>query len=332
MKSDRPSRFDVVIAGAGPAGLSAALILARARRSVLVCDTKRPRSWASRGMHGFLTRENIAPRRFLKLAREQLKPYRNVRLRVAEVTRAERDLTGGFRLTIAHKTIRSRKFLIATGLVDILPPIDGVEEYFGKSVFQCPYCDGWEMRDKPVAVYGKRERGFELARAMTAWTRDIVICSDGPSGLSHRQRTELDRNGIAVEEERISRLEGNRGTLKRIVFESGRTLARRSMFFDLPTRGHSNLAESLGCQLTRHGRIKCGQYEATNVEGAFIAGNVIDDVQLAIVAAAEGARAAFGINRALTREDFQRRASGAGKIQHPEFKDAATRRRRPGRV
>ena len=330
MTRDRTSTFDVVIAGAGPAGLSAALILGRARRRVLLCDTDKPRSWASQGIHAFITRDGISPDRFRGLARKELKQYRNVTLRIAEVTDATRDRKGGFRVTIAaNTTVACRKLLIATGLRDVLPPIEKVEAYFGRTVFQCPYCDGWEMRNAATAVYGKRKRGFELARAMTAWTQDIVLCSDGPSGLSHEQRFQLKRNGIDVNEERIARLEGNHGKLKAIVFQTGRALRRSVLFFDLPTRGQSMLAESLGCQLTRHGRIQCGEYEATNVEGAFVAGNVIDDVQLAIVAAAEGARAAFGINRALTREDFEQKVTGSRRIEHPSFSDASTRRRRP---
>ena len=317
MKTDRFSTVDVVIAGGGPAGLSAALVLGRAQRIVLLCDTDEPRSWASRSMHAFITREGISPERFRELARKELGKYPNVLARAVEVTQAKRQRTGGFRVTTSRNQVICRKLLIATGVRDVLPPIDRVEEFFGKSVFQCPYCDGWEMQDRPTAVYGKRKRGFELARAMTAWTRDIVLCSDGPSGLTRDQSRQLARNGITVNEARIARLTGTYGRLKGVVFKDGSTLPRSTLFFDLPTRAHSSLGESLGCRLTRHGRIACGQYEATNVSGVFVAGNVIDDVQLAIVAAAEGARAAFGINRALTREDFEHRATGARKVKHP---------------
>jgi thioredoxin reductase len=327
MRADRLPSFDVVIAGAGPAGLSAALVLGRAQRTVLLCDTDEPRSWASRRMHAFVTREGISPQRFRRLAREELGQYPNVCARAAEVTEAHRQRTGGFRVVVARNQVACRKLLIATGVRDILPPLDRVEEFFGKSVFQCPYCDGWEMRDTPTAVYGKRKRGFELARAMTAWSHDIVLCTDGPSGLTGKQRKELARNGIAVNEERIASLTGTRGRLKALVFESGKTLPRSSLFFDLPTRAHSTLGESLGCQLKRHGRIVCGQYEATDVPGVFVAGNVIDDVQLAIVAAAEGARAAFGINRALTREDFEQRATGTRSVEHPDSSGPAPKRR-----
>jgi thioredoxin reductase len=301
----RAALWDVVIAGAGPAGLSAALVLGRARRKVLLCDTGTPRNWASKEMHGFPTRDCIAPEEFRRLAHDELARYPGVVYRTAEVTAAARDSNGYFRVELdQRRPVRSRKLLIATGVFDHLPTIEGIEQLFGTSVFQCPYCDGWEVRDAPVAAYGKRRRGFEMARALTAWTSDIVLCTDGAATLSSTDRRHLRRNNIPIIEERIARLDGEGGRLQAIVFRTGRRLERSALFFNTPWSSQSKLAESLGCQFARHGGVKCWEYEATSVPGVFVAGNIIRDVQLAIVAAAEGTRAAFGINRALTREDF----------------------------
>ncbi|HJQ63013.1 MAG TPA: NAD(P)/FAD-dependent oxidoreductase [Burkholderiales bacterium] len=308
----------MVIVGAGPAGLSAALILGRACRKVLICDSGTPRSWASKRMHAYLTRDGIVPARFREIAHRELRRYRNVAFKAAEVTRAVRLPGGGFRLWMDDsRRVQCRKLLIATGLFDRLPRLRRIEEFFGISVFQCPYCDGWELRGKPLAVYGKRHRGLEMSRALTAWTGDIVLCTDGPAGFSRTIRDELGRNGIGLCEERIETLEGTRGRLRAVVFKSGRKLPRAALFFDTPSSGQSRLAESLGCEFTRHGGIKSGRYEATSVPGVFVAGNIIKDVQLSVVAAAEGARAAFGINKALSREKFQERATGAKSIVHP---------------
>jgi thioredoxin reductase len=145
------------------------------------------------------------------------------------------------------------------------------------------------------------------ARALTAWTDDLVLCTGGASGYSAADRRLLERNRIRLVEKRIEALEGARGRLRTVVFRGGERLARDAMFFDTPSRSQSRLAESLGCQFGRNGGVLCGEYEATSVPGVFVAGNIIRDVQLSIVAAAEGARAAFGINRALTREDFAAR-------------------------
>lgn len=316
--------WDVVIAGAGPAGLSAALVLGRACRSVLVCDRGTPRSWASKRMYAYLSRDSISPARFRQIGRRELARYPDVELQDVEVIQAKRKGRWEFEVTLSGGVrVACRKLLIATGMMDILPPIPGFERLFGHSVFQCPYCDGWEMRGKALAVYGRGQRGFEMARALTAWTDDLVLCTDGRTRLTSAERRQLERNRIRLVEKRIEALEGVRGKLQRVLFHDGERLARDGMFFNTPSRPQSRLAESLGCRYGRHGGVLCGQYEATSVPGVFVAGNIIRDVQLSIVAAAEGARAAFGINRALTREDFEQRATGRRTIEHPDVPTAA---------
>ena len=320
--------WDVIIVGGGSAGLSAALTLGRCRRSVLVCDVGQPRNRASKSMHCFISRDGANPAEFLRMAREQLRSYASVQVREALVLDIKRH-NDGFHVELHDgQTEICRKLLLATGVVDHLPPIAGVEQFYGISVHHCPYCDGWETRNQAIAVYGKRRRGFEMARAMTAWTRDIVLCTDGAARLSATQRTHLQRNGISIVQERIERLDGTGGKLREIVFRTGRRLKRSALFFDTPSSGQSKLAQALGCQFAGHGGVKCGQYEATTVPGVFVAGNIIKDVQLVIVAAAEGTRAGFGINRALTREDFERRATGSRRIEHPSLEDPDMQRRR----
>ncbi|HTU65313.1 MAG TPA: NAD(P)/FAD-dependent oxidoreductase, partial [Steroidobacteraceae bacterium] len=179
MKTRSTKAWDVVIAGAGPAGCSAALVLGRACRRVLLCDTGTPRSWASKEMHAYLSRDGMPPARFLELARGEALEYAGVKFAPVEV-RAARRVGDGFVVSLgARREVRARKLLIATGLFDAIPRIPGIDELFGRSVFQCPYCDGWEMRGRKVAVYGRGTRGFQMARAMTAWARDIVLLTDG---------------------------------------------------------------------------------------------------------------------------------------------------------
>jgi thioredoxin reductase len=269
-------------------------------------------------MHSFVSRDGIDPSEFRAIARKQLARYKQVTFHAGKVTGARALPEQGFRVTIEGTApVRCRKLLLATGVVDHLPAIEGIEDFFGVSVFQCPYCHGWETHGAPIAVYGRRQRGFEMARAMTAWTNDIVLCTDGPASLSSAAKSQLHRNGIQVRTNRIARLQGRRGQLKSIVFRDGTTLARTALFFDTPSTEQSNLARSLGCEFSAKGGIKCGEHEASSVPGVFVAGNITRDVQLAIVAAAEGAKAAFGINRALTREDFGSKATGRKHIEHP---------------
>jgi thioredoxin reductase len=298
-------RFDVVIIGAGPAGLSAALILGRCCRSVLLCDRGTSRSWASKAMHGFLSRDGIQPAEFVRCALTELRRYQSVSHARVEV-RAAAAAPGGFLVSAGPRTVRARKLLIATGLEDELPAIEGLAPLFGTSVFQCPYCDGWEHRQGAIAVHGLESRGFEMARALTAWSRDIVLFTDG-SRLSAEQMTQIEAGGIRLVARKIRRLESVAGQLRHIVLDGGTRIARDVLFFDAPSHSQSDLARRLGCTFAADGGILCDRHEATAVPGVYAAGNIIRNVQLSIVAAAEGATAAFGINLALTREDFMKK-------------------------
>ncbi len=309
-------RYDVVIVGAGPAGLSAALILGRCGRRVLLCDRGTPRNWASKAMHGFLSRDGVDPGEFSAISLRELARYPDVHFEAVEVTRAAPLPPDGFTVTAGARQVRARKLLIATGLVDQLPSIEGLTDFFGSSVFQCPYCDGFEFRDRVLVAYGPRRRGLEMARALTGWSRRVVLCTDGPGGFSDEERAALRHNDIDVIGKRVQRLEGEGGVLRHVVFRDGTKLACDALFFDMPSRSQSDLATQLGCTFTRQGGVACGKYEATAVPGVYVAGNIVRNVQLSIVAAAEGANAAFGINRALTREDFNLRANGRRTVEH----------------
>jgi thioredoxin reductase len=300
--------YDVIVVGAGPAGLSAALMLGRCRRRVLVCDGGRPRNAASQAMHGYLTRDGIAPSDFLARARDELAPYDTVRIVHAEVTDAVCQ-EGRFAVTLSGgERYYARKLLLATGVVDRVPDIPGFADLYGRSVFHCPYCDGWEIRDQPWAVYGKGDRAYGLALELTTWTGDIAICSDGPSEIDTRHRDRLAALGIAVREDRVVRLEGRDGVLTRVVFDRGDALPRRALFFTTGQEQRSSLASSLGCEFNDKGTVRTGKYEATHLHGLYVAGDASRAVQWVIVAAAEGAEAAFAINTDLVREDLDARA------------------------
>jgi thioredoxin reductase len=230
--------------------------------------------------------------------------YDTVELRDVDVTDAK-CVSGRFVVTLAGGAeLSARKLLIATGVVDRLPERPGFAELYGRSVFHCPYCDGWEIRDRPMAVYGTGDRGYGLSLELLGWTRDIVLCTDGPSGLNPDQRGRLTRVGIPVREECIDRLEGADGILERIVFQSGASLARRALFFTNGQTQQSALATTLGCEFNDKGTVRTGKYESTHLSGLYVAGDASRAVQWVVVAAAEGAEAAFAINTDLLREDL----------------------------
>jgi thioredoxin reductase len=293
--------FDVIIVGGGPAGLSAAVVLGRCCRRVLICDAGNPRNAKSRGVHGFLSREGMPPGDLLKVAREQAAGY-GVSMMDGLVTSVRPD-AGAFAVSLQDgKQFRARKVLLATGVVDRIPEIDGIAELYGKSVHHCPYCDGWEHRGQPIAVYGKGSGGVGLALAMKTWSGDVVLCTDG-ARIRSQEKLRLVAQGIEVRQKKIVRLEGEDGELRRVLFEDGTSIPRSALFFSTGNVPGSPLPVDLGCSLNHKGVVQTTRGCATNVAGIYVAGDASFDAQFVAVAAAEGAKAGMTINAALQKED-----------------------------
>ncbi len=291
--------YDVIIVGGGPAGLSAALVLGRCRRRVLVCDAGRPRNARAAALHGFLTRDGAHPGELLRLGRAELERY-GVEFREVEVTDASCEADGSFAVTVApNERLRSRKLLLATGVRDELPRIEGVERLYGRSVHHCPYCDGWEHRDQRLVAYGKGSAAVGLALALRTWSPRVTACSDGER-IDEAQKERAMRNGIAMRTERVVGLEGS-PSLERVVFGSGPALEADALFFNTSQRQQCDLAARLGCTVER-GAVRTTPRQGTGVPGLYLAGDADKDVQFVIVAAGEGATAAVAINRELQEE------------------------------
>ncbi|RSK46527.1 NAD(P)/FAD-dependent oxidoreductase [Hymenobacter perfusus] len=299
---------DVAIIGAGAAGLSAALTLGRCLRRVLVMDGGTPRNAPSPAVQGFLTRDGTRPAELLRLSREQLAPYQTVEIQAGRVTAVE-VLAQQFRLTIEGETghttlLTARKVLLATGVEDELPPIDGMRDLWGRGVLHCPYCHGWEVRDQPLAVYGRAKLVTGLALLVSRWSSDVVACVEDPAYLTANARRRLRQQNIRVREEPVARLEGTKnGELRHIVFESGEKLARTAVFIHAHQHQRTPLAEQLGCRLTSKGAVWIDKKQQTSIPGLYAAGDTTPGTQQAILAAAEGSSAAIHINETLTREE-----------------------------
>ena len=296
-------RYDCIIVGGGPAGLSAALMLGRCLRQVVVCESGETRNARSRGIHGYLTRDGTPPSDFLGLARADLARYASVQRRAALVTDATAT-PDGFEVRLEDGTrLASRTLLLATGVIDEIPPLEGLADLYGTSVHHCPYCDAWEWRDQPIAVYGRGEAASGLALALSWWSPDVVLCTDGPPEIEPGHLGRLAARGIEVRETAVLRLEGRDGRLERVVFAGGATLPRRALFFAGGQRQRSPLARGLGCRFTAHGAVDTGQCEATDVPGLYVAGDASKEAQFVVVAAAEGTEAAMAIHKALLAEE-----------------------------
>ena len=306
-----PGSHEVIIVGGGVSGLSAALVLARCRREVLVVDAGRPRNWASPHVGGFFTRDGIHPQELLRLGREELKAYGCVGFREGEVTNVSK-LGDRFQVSVRGEAqpLQCRRLLLATGLVDELPPLPGIEAFWGTSVFVCPICNGWEVRDQPLAVYGTDCNGLELAIELLAWSRDVVLCTHGTArNISAETLARLHKRGVRVLDGEVTRLDGTGGQLECIYFADGPPIARRALFFSSAQHQQSGRPKALGGRFGEDGTVrKQGTCEATNIPGLYVTGNAsaCGGTQLAIVAAGQGADAAHTIHCSLAEEDFER--------------------------
>lgn len=300
-----PELFDVIVVGGGPAGLSAATVLARSRRRVVVYDAGNPRNIRSHGMHGYLTREGMRPPEFLRIAREQIAGYGAI-FREDTVMSAHPEDDGRFTVsTLRGETARCRMLLLATGVVDKLPCLDGIDAMYGISVHHCPYCDGWEHKDEPIAVYGKGTAGANMALSMLTWSRDVVLCTDGPGELKENDKERLGRQEIRIYEQPVRSLEHTLGSLSAINFADGTCARRTALFFVSENVQRSKLPAELGCRINEKDAVEVDSDQCSSVPGVYVVGDASIDSQYVVIAAAEGAKAGMVINRELQKEDLR---------------------------
>ncbi|MER5325640.1 NAD(P)/FAD-dependent oxidoreductase [Streptosporangium roseum] len=307
--------YDVVVVGAGAAGLNAALVLGRARRKVAVIDAGEPRNAPAPHMHGFLSRDGLPPAMLLELGRAEVARY-GVRLIQGRVEQIDE----GYHVRmVGGPVIRARRVLVATGLRDELPDIPGVRERWGKDLLHCPYCHAYEVRDQPLAVLGTHPGAVHQALLLRSWSDDVVFFPHTLE-LTAQDRERLEARGLRLVEGEIKRLVVDGDRLHGIELTDGRAVPRAAAFLFPRMVPHDELLTRLGCDKGDNGWIATDRTGRTGVAGVWAAGNVIDPRAQVVTAAGMGSAAAFAMNTDLLDEDVdraveQRRASAAVAVR-----------------
>lgn len=291
--------YEALIVGGAAAGSSAALVLGRCCRRVLVCDDGHPRNAGARGVHGFLTRDGIAPAEFLRIAREEVMAYPTIEWWQSHVDSVGR-IDGGFQLHTADgRAATGATLLLATGLIDDLPAIPGAKTYWGCGVYVCPFCDAWEVRGQRFVIMGRTRDVYGLALELRQWSPDVVVATDGAEPFDARQITCLEQLNMRVIRTKVAAFTGTDERLERLQFADGTVLETSVVFLSTTQRQRSPLAENLGCPAEHDGPVAVRQADCAAADRVWIAGNASTGLQMTVIAAAEGVKAAHAINEFL---------------------------------
>jgi thioredoxin reductase len=281
--------YDATVVGGGPAGLSAAMWLARYRRKVLVLDSGKYRNASAERMHGYLGNDPAVPREFRERARAELLRYERLELKEALATSVGRT-SHGFVVEAQGRSHESARLVLATGVVDQFPDVENFFEHYGTSVFHCPSCDGYEAKGLSVAVFGWSEQVVGFALSLFDWASSVTVITDGrPFEGDELHRGTLKRAGVAVLEDEALSLEGSRGDLRGVGLGDGRSIECQLAFFTIAHEPVTDLAEQLGCGRRADGYLTVDAEHRTTTPGVYAAGDVTPGCQMVQVAAAEGA-------------------------------------------
>ncbi|OLN22549.1 pyridine nucleotide-disulfide oxidoreductase [Domibacillus antri] len=296
---------DVVIAGGGPGGLSAALVLGRSLKKVIVIDEGKPRNDVTRKAHGFLTRDGMNPSLIRQIAREQLDAYKNISILKDVVEDVERKKGRFITKTKSGKILNSKKMIFATGMKDHLPAISGLQSVYGKTVFHCPYCDGWERRNEPLAVIGNGDGLLPFIKLIHNWSKDLIVFTNGPVAIRYEEKQQLAQRSIDLIESPIVELQSSNGKLENVILRNGKSFSRTGGFMVTTGEKQSSMIPArLGVPLNDKGEYESSEHGQTNLEGLFIIGDAKNTFTSLAGATSQGYEAAVKINGELAEEEW----------------------------
>ncbi|MED4886161.1 NAD(P)/FAD-dependent oxidoreductase [Lysinibacillus fusiformis] len=298
--------LDCIIIGGGPSGLSASLTLGRARRNIALFDDRTNRNRVTQASHGFITRDGIRPQAFKEIVLKELENYPSVSYFTSTVTEIIKDI-GNERFTVKTSTNQefvSEKIILATGIQEVFT-IASIRKFYGKSLFSCPYCDGWEQKDKPLVVIAeKEEHVLHLTKLIYNWSQDLVVLTNGVQ-LSKEGKMELQKHNIKIITEKIKNFIGKDGYLQKIEFETGATILRSGGFVAPSYYRPNQFAEKLGCEIHENGKVITDGVGRTTQKNVYIAGETERSKPSSLmISAAKGNKAAVSVNTDLTMERF----------------------------
>ena len=296
---DSLSIYDCIIIGGGPAGLTCAIFLGRYRRRVLLCDSGRPRNYASRAVHGFIGQHNIDPAELRRRGREEAI---DAGVEICDCTVSKIESIGDeFCVTTTAGTMRTRRVALAYGVRDLVPEIPNITDFYPGSVYHCPDCDGYEVTGKRVGVIGHGKRVVGLALKLRQWTDELTIFVNGNTReFTKEEMSKALAEGIDIKDEKVLTLTGHGDQLSHAVLDTGERVEIDALFFSIGTVRSCTLAEDLGCQVFEEQPcIVVDDYKQTTVEGVYAIGDLAPGSQLAVTSAADGAVAAIAINKSL---------------------------------
>ena len=316
-QSECMSTYDVVIIGGGAAGLSAALVLSRARRRVLVVDAGNPRNAPAAHMHGFLSRDGLPPSELVAIGRAEVQSYGG-KVVAGTVNQIVPDGRHGFWVLLeGGQRISTRRLLVTTGLRDELPDIPGLRERWARDVLHCPYCHGHEVRDQRLGVIGGSPGSVRYAQIVRQWTHDLVYFTP-PETLTTTERTELLARAIGVVEGTIEGVVVDDDVLRGVRMADGSVIPRDVLFVPPRFVANSPLLTDLGCEVDPDGWVVAGRTGRTSIHGVWAAGNVVDPRAQVITAAGAGSAAALDINADLVEDDVRKAVNDFSHGFQPE--------------
>ena len=298
------NKFEVIIIGGSYAGLSAAMALGRSLRKVLVIDYGKPCNEQTPHSHNFLTNDGKTPQEISLLSKQQVEKYDTIRLLDGLAIKGKK-IQNGFEITTnTDEVFQAKKLVFATGVKDIKPEIGGFSDCWGISVIHCPYCHGYEVRNKKTGILGNGEYGFEFAKMITNWTKDLTLYTNGVSTLTTEQSNLLEKHGVRINEAEIDKLQHKNGLLEKIIFKNGNTASASALYSKTPFVQNTCIPEDLGCQLTEEGYIDVDHFQKTTVDGIFACGDNTTFMRSVANAVAAGNKVGAVVNKDMINEKF----------------------------